>query len=258
MEKIFNFAPRFYKLIKMFYFVSVIKYMYFKIFKKNITFELEGKQNFKLFLRGNTTDVDVFEQIILSEEFRKISLSNVHTIIDAGANTGISSLYFSIRFPDAQIYSIEPESNNAKLLIKNTHKFKNIVFINKAIWNTDTTLFIHDRNTGHWGFNTNNTKSSIQDQTVEATSINSLLTTYDIPYIDILKIDIEGSEKELFEHNYEDWIPKCKIILVEVHDYIKQNASKILFTTISKYDFTFSITGEYAVFENRKLIDKIQ
>jgi FkbM family methyltransferase len=41
------------------------------------------------------------------------------------------------------------------------------------------------------------------DGEIETTTIDSITTKHSIDFIDILKIDIEGSEKELFSSNYE-------------------------------------------------------
>ena len=77
---------------------------------------------------------------------------------------------------------------------------------------------------------------------------------YNFPKIDILKLDIEGSEKELFETNFEDWLPKTKILIIELHDAMKTGCSKSVFNAISKYDFSFSIKGENIIFTNNAII----
>ena len=44
----------------------------------------------------------------------------------------------------------------------------------------------------------------------------SLMSAYDIEYIDLLKIDIEGAEAALLsEHN--DWLHKVQHIIIELH-----------------------------------------
>jgi hypothetical protein len=71
--------------------------------------------------------------------------------------------------------------------------------------------------------------------------------------LDVLKLDIEGSEKEVFEKNVEEWLPRTKMLIVEVHDNMRKGASKALFAAISKYDFTFSMHHENLVFINQNL-----
>jgi hypothetical protein len=45
-----------------------------------------------------------------------------------------------------------------------------------------------------------------------------IFSNYNLEYLDLLKIDIEGGEKQLFESNYENWLPKTKCIIIELHD----------------------------------------
>jgi hypothetical protein len=70
------------------------------------------------------------------------------------------------------------------------------------------------------------------------------------PHIDILKLDIEGSEKEVFETGYEHWLPKINILIIELHDKMKKGCSRAVFNAISKYDFSFDIKGENIIFTN--------
>ena len=74
------------------------------------------------------------------------------------------------------------------------------------------------------------------------------------PTIDVLKIDIEGAEKEVFESVFENWIEHTKVIVVETHDRFKAGTSKALFSTISKYNFSLELCGENLVLYNNKFI----
>ena len=72
--------------------------------------------------------------------------------------------------------------------------------------------------------------------------------------IDILKIDIEGSEKEVFQHGYADWLPKIKVLIIELHDRMVPGASAAVFSAINQYDFSVDIKGENLVFTNNRLL----
>ena len=71
--------------------------------------------------------------------------------------------------------------------------------------------------------------------------------------IDILKIDIEGAEKELFSSGFENWLPRTKILFVEVHDDMKKGSSKSVFNATSKYNFRFTMQHENLVFINEDI-----
>jgi hypothetical protein len=57
-------------------------------------------------------------------------------------------------------------------------------------------------------------------------------------------MDIEGAEKEVFETNYRDWLPKVKTMVVELHDRYKEGCSKTFFKTMSEYDCSSRIRHE--------------
>ena len=56
-----------------------------------------GKGN--VFIRPGTTDLDVYNSIFIDEEF-KVDFGSPKFIVDAGAYTGLSSIWFANRYPD--------------------------------------------------------------------------------------------------------------------------------------------------------------
>jgi hypothetical protein len=85
---------------------------------------------------------------------------------------------------------------------------------------------------------------------IPAYSIGSIMEEMNWSTIDLLKLDIEGSEKEVFEKNYESWLPNTKMIIVEVHDHMRKGAAKSVFTATNKYNFSFSMNHENLIFMN--------
>ena len=75
-------------------------------------------------LRGKSSDFRVFDEIFLKEQYNSHLLpKNPKVILDAGANIGLSSVYFANRFPNAQVFALEPENSNYELLSVNTENF---------------------------------------------------------------------------------------------------------------------------------------
>jgi FkbM family methyltransferase len=175
----------------------------------------------KLHIRTSTPDLKVAASSLIHGEYDPIQCDNPSVIIDVGANVGTSAVYFTKRYPNAKVLAIEPEQENYSILLRNTKKYQNIIPIRTALWGEKSTRAIQDRLTGPWGYTlaetTNKTKST--DQRVECTTIDALLNDYNLNHIDILKMDIEGSEKSVFEH-CESWIDKVNIIVAELHDRI--------------------------------------
>jgi calcineurin-like phosphoesterase family protein len=58
---------------------------------------------------------------------------------------------------------------------------------------------------------------------------------YNLLYVDILKIDIEGSEQEVFS-NAVSWIQKVKSIIIELHDSYRPHCSDNFYNSIQYFD----------------------
>ena len=99
----------------------------FKLFlstlsKKNSLFYAKASFLKKPFvLRDNKSDKPIFFQVFYEKQYDLygIDFPDAKKIIDGGANIGCASVYFSLRFPNAEILAIEPEKNNFELLKKN-------------------------------------------------------------------------------------------------------------------------------------------
>jgi len=64
----------------------------------------------------------------------------------------------------------------------------------------------------------------------------------------LVKIDIEGAEKNVFSANTE-WIPRTAVIVVELHDWLmpKQGTALPFLQAIRQYDRDFILSGETVV-----------
>ena len=203
---------------------------------------------YPIYLRKSTTDIPTFYQIYYYKGYDIDFNFAPKIIVDCGANVGLASVYFKNRYPDARIIAVEPESSNFEILLKNTEKYKDIECVQAGIWKKSTNLRIIDHGQGNWAFVTQEVDEADAD-TIKAISIDELMKNHNIDHIDILKIDIESSEKELFEENFEKWLPKVKVVIVELHDYMKEGCTRSFFKAIVNYKFTMRCKGENIVCE---------
>lgn len=197
-----------------------------------------------IYVRTNTVDLDVAVACLYHEEFGHVRLPSPKFIVDAGANIGASTIFFSERYPDAQIIAIEPEENNFDLLKKNIESRPNIDAMRAALWGYDDKRKICNRHTGNWGYTVAGAASDIQStaQEIDCVSITSLMKKYDVNSIDLLKMDIEGSEKNVFEHS-SSWIDTVKVITVELHDKICEGCTQTFYSAASDFQ-SFEKHGE--------------
>ncbi len=243
---------RFSNLDKHFGFFKALSF-YIKLKKGRLSNLTSNNLLKPFFMRDNPFDYATFEEVVLNETYNIEVPFNPEYIIDGGGNIGLTACYFASKYPDATVISIEPDLDNFKILQNNIHGYKNITAIQRGIWKNNANLKIIDSEAGCNAFTV--TESDHEDTTaIKAVSIFNLMAEFNFPKIDILKLDIEGSEKEVFEENFETWLPKTKILIIELHDALKPGCSKSVFDAIGKYDFSFSIKGENIIFTNNALI----
>jgi FkbM family methyltransferase len=145
------------------------------------------------------------------------------TIVDVGANVGYASLRFAREFPQARIIAIEPAEQNRTQLQKNCSSYANISLEYCALWPDSGRVRIRDGNVGH------NAYEIVEDRegNIPALSMADLLSMHDIDQIDLLKIDIEGSEKRVFDDpRAREWLTKVGMLLIETHDHIVPGCSE--------------------------------
>lgn len=200
-------------------------------------------------LRNNPFDYATFEEVVLQETYNIPLSSDQKYIIDGGGNIGLTACFFATKFPEATIVTIEPDTDNYNLLQANCKPYANIHALNCGIWKNNTHLKIENSNAGNNAFTVTETNEATAD-TIKAITISSVMEQFNMPHIDILKLDIEGSEKEVFEAHYEKWLPVTKVLIIELHDKMKNGSSRSVFKAVNKYDFSFDIKGENIIFTN--------
>ncbi len=231
----------------------ILRFGFIKGLKLFIKFKIGNVSSVKLpgikhpiSLRPGTSDIPTFYDVFLFKEY-DISIAKPSLIIDAGANIGLFTIWIKNKYPDAIVICIEPDTENFKLLKKNLSYYDKIYFENSGIWNKDALLKVYDKyDLGKWGIVV---EESNEFGTVPAISVPSLMKKYSFEYIDLFKIDIERSEKQLFQKNYDFWLPKVKTIFIELHDWLEQGCSKPFFEAINRAmpNYSFSSKGETTV-----------
>ena len=187
---------------------------------KEITAQPVGIQ-YPLHIRIRTTDVSTYSSILLRGQYAFDLPFSPKLIVDAGANVGMASIYFAHRYPGAKIIAVEAESSNFDILARNVRAYPTIVPVHAALWNRDGEISVSEPELfGEWGFIT----SEGPGVKVRAITMQTLMREMHIKSIDLLKVDIEGAEKELFETC--EWMQDVRCLMIELHDRIKAGCSE--------------------------------
>ena len=194
--------------------------------KKNISVRKNKKIHINL--RNGTSDFPVFRQVFMDHEYLlNVDRLSIKTIIDGGCNIGLASIYFATEFPNAKIAGIEPDNKNYSQAILNTRGCNKINIVQAGIWNKNCFLETHSEpGLGEWGIIVKELPAE-SNNCIKAVTIDAIMQQNNFEIIDILKLDIEGSEFEVFQSGYHSWLPKTRIIIVELHDFMKKNCSTV-------------------------------
>ena len=211
-----------------------------------------------IYFRRFTSDLAVFNQIFLLDEYKSIvdevKENNIviNTIIDAGANIGLATIYFHQYFPSAKFYCIEPNKGNVQQLKKNLN-FSNIEaqIFRRGLWNKKVRLYLDKsfRDGKEWSYAV--TEEFGNTEYFDAIELNSFVSDNLIKTIDLLKIDVEGSEFKIFSPQSDlSFLNITKSIAIEIHSDAGEE-SKII-DILKDNGFEMKISGEYHIGINKK------
>lgn len=202
--------------------------------------------DFSIFLRAGTSDVLAFIQIFVDGELGFDMLPSPRNIVDAGANIGLASIYFAHRFPTAKIVALEIDQANFDLLAKNTEAYSNISCMKMALWSGEAQVTIVNPTDEPWAFRVVEVKRE-NSTSIRALGVKGLIQYFGDQRIDLLKIDIEGSEKQVFENGSSEWIDRIGVIAVELHDNIVSGCSSAMAEALSSHRHRLGRSGEYTI-----------
>jgi FkbM family methyltransferase len=195
----------------------------------------------KVLLRLGSSDISVFNGIFRWLEYGW-DLVGPRTIVDGGAYIGLSAIYFTMRYPGVCVIAVEASEQNFDLLVRNTAAFPNIKPVNAALWSEPGSLVLTDPGTGLWGLQVKaaGAPGAATDHAgesgalVRAITIGDIIHDHGLDKIDLLKIDIEGAEKELFSEP-GPWLAQVDAICIELHDWFKVGCTRTFFAAV--HDF---------------------
>lgn len=215
---------------------------------------------FPFFLRIPSSDTLTYDQIFLHQEYDFVAENPPKVIVDAGANIGLASIFFANRYPDAKIIAIEPESGNFEFLKQNVEPYPNVIPVQAALWDHNTSINLVDPGLGSWGFMTQEDDRSAHQlgevcHNVTAMTVDKVMLDYGLEKIDILKIDIEGAEREVFR-DPTLWIDKVDALIVELHERMKPGCNRSFYkSTNDEFDHEW-IQGENVYLSRRKVLTR--
>ena len=169
-------------------------------------------------LRLFTSDVWVLRQTFFERHYRDIESAGPNAfVIDLGANIGSYAALVLSNHEDARVVCVEPDPANAAIAGRNVARYgpRAKVFAT-AIWNEPVALRIERFGAAlEWGIRV---RPCVGDEIPDMTAITigEILEREGRDRIDVLKVDIEGAEEQLFAGELP-WLDAVERVAIEVH-----------------------------------------
>jgi len=209
-----------------------------------------------------SSDVFVFRQIFEKMEYMPLvklikknnDFNAIKLIVDAGANVGYTGVFLKLFFSDAYLVAIEPDQSNAEQINLNfiANNIIDTEIVLAGVWSHDCFLELKkDKSKGQeWGFYV---KESAVPTSLRAIDILNLPQLRNSGLIDILKIDIEGSETKLFEDKEKarKLLSITKYLAIEIHDDIADR--QYIQQVLGDNNFSWFEEGELTIATNKNL-----
>lgn len=217
-----------------------------------------------LWVRAQGTDLDVALQIFLTRDYdlswctpykhrieavcdRILSNGDLPLIIDAGANIGASTLWFSLNFPDCRVFAIEPDRANFEMLARNTADQPNVTPFHAGLWDQPARLSVVSDDDDSWGRRVEERLD--RNAAIASVTIPELLGKEPRLRPLIVKIDIEGAEAAVFRSNTA-WVDEVPLLIFEPHDNLWhwlgtwQGTGHAFFSALSRCKREYLFRGE--------------
>lgn len=175
-------------------------------------------------IRMGATDSRVLEQIFMDDEYgavTRLDLGTVRQIVDLGSNVGFSIRWWKRFFPFAVVVGVEPHPDTFALCQQNTAEINGVHLIQACVVGRARTVYL-DTTAGAWAVTMTdraNGRTPVRGATVPELMAEAGMSGT----IDLLKVDIEGAEAELFADCCQ-WIHLVRTLVIELHSPYRRAA----------------------------------
>jgi FkbM family methyltransferase len=231
--------------------------------KKGYFYVIKVANSFAVLLRDQEhSDYEVFKQIFNFKEYNvvlnlidfNLNVQKEKIIIDAGANVGYTSVFFSQYLSNVKIYGIEPSKSNFDMYQKNVSLLsnsENVTIYNRALSEKANSKYIIEREYGDkkdWAITTKEDEGG----EIKGITINEIISENNLEYISLLKIDIEGAERFIFKRGQDvSFLKITQVVAIEIHD--EYNIRDEIYTVLQSNGFFLFEVSETTIGLNKNI-----
>jgi FkbM family methyltransferase len=213
--------------------------------------------DYPLYYRPRSSDLSVICQVFGQRDYEgSAGERDVRLILDCGANIGCTSFYLLHRYPNAHVIAVEPDPGNFRVCQRNLAPFGDrVTLVNAGVWSSEGPLRVVRgafRDKREWSFQV---RPALPGEPADclATTIEALLVRSGRPFIDLLKMDIEGAEEELFTAAPDGWLRRTRHLAIELHG---PSCERAFWRALAGYRCSLDHSGELLICRDlRRVVD---
>lgn len=178
-------------------------------------FVINFQKNIKIYTNENPFDYNILFKIFI----KNYKFNKGDVILEGGAYNGhLTCLFSHIVSDSGHIFAFEPDENNYKSLINNLklNKIRNVSHFKLGLWVENTVLDFYSQSSVSSSIFFKSENSIIKN--INVISIDYFVKAHKIKKLDLIKLNVEGSEIEILNGASETLLSlKPKIILTADH-----------------------------------------
>ncbi len=164
---------------------------------------------------ADAMEVAALWEVFIAGEYGDWLPARVRMLVDGGANVGTATAWFRHRFPEARVVAVEPNPSAIERLGRKLGSDPNVVPVRAALSDSDGAMYFAPQEMSVVGRVLNDGQPGAVE--VPALSLRTVKKRYcDGQAIDLLKLDIEGSEWTVLRNELTD----IDVVALEAHDLV--------------------------------------
>lgn len=195
---------------------------------KYITRKAPWRSSMRFYTRGKTTDINDAVVVMSGKEYTleliglnaELAKSDSPVILDCGGHIGTFAMFIKSVLPNAKIWSLEPVPANQDLFRKNMalNQLNDVILVPFALYGSSGRFYIDLGGKQFDAVNITTVKPTHSEYIqIEALTLQQVLQENNLQIIDLLKMDIEGAEYNIFEHSLDTLNNSVRKLIMEFH-----------------------------------------
>ncbi|HEY2652954.1 MAG TPA: FkbM family methyltransferase [Solirubrobacteraceae bacterium] len=162
---------------------------------------------------GAHTDLEVMIEVIVRREYDELPCENAEVIVDLGAHIGLAALRLLAANPSAHVIAVEPDPFLIDQLRANVSGLP-VTVVHAAISDRSGERILYRSDLFSWANSLERIMPVQVPVSVKAVTLDELLDACSCSHVDLLKVDIEGAEWDLFSRGLPS---RVRSVVGEIH-----------------------------------------